>query len=87
MTSIKPWNPSSIQLHETNVHHINQKPAIKQVTFRMNDQYLYHEDISVDDIMLNGISSSLMSMGNVKISTYDQKLENIPRIHTYVSIE
>ena len=53
----------------------------------MNDRYLYREDISVNDILLNGISSSLTSMGNIKSSTYDQELENIPRIRTNVSTE
>ena len=65
MTSNKPWNPSSVQLQEVNFHHINQDPVIKQVTSGMDDRYLYCEDISTNDIMLNEISSSLTLLNNI----------------------
>ena len=87
MTSNKPWNPSCVQLQEVNVHHINQDPVIKQVTLGMNDQYLYCEDISTNDIMLNEISSSLTSLNNIERNLYDQEMEDIPRARTYVSNE
>ena len=87
MTSNKPWNPSSVQLQEVNVHHINQDPVIKQVTLGMDDRYLYCEDISTNDIMLNEISSSLTSLNNIVRNLYDQELEDIPRARTYVSNE
>ena len=87
MTSNEAWNPSSVQLQKTNVHHINQDPVIKQVTLGMNDRYLYREDISSNDIMLNEISSSLTSLNNITSNSYDQELEDIPRVRTYVSSE
>ena len=58
MTSDVPWNPSEVTLQEASRDKPSKLPFIKRINFNNNDQYQYREDMSINDTMLNEISSS-----------------------------
>ena len=53
--------------------------------FNDNDRFQYREDLSVDDIMLNEISSSLTGIN--EDNPFQLRVEDTPYIRTYVSSE
>ena len=58
LTSDVTWNPSEVTLQETSRDKPSKLPFIKRINFNNNDQYQYREDMSINDTMLNEISSS-----------------------------
>jgi len=84
VTSDRYWNPSEVELKEITRESVS--PCIKKITFNMNDRYIYRDDVSTNDIILNEISSSLTTLGTPD-SNVDPHTMDVPRVRTYVSHE
>ena len=85
LTSDVTWNPSEVTLQETSRDKPSKLPFIKRIKFNNNDRYQYREDMSINDIMLNEISSSLTGIN--EDNPFQLRVEDTPYIRTYVSSE
>ena len=83
MASKSPWNPSEVVLQEVSKNALNDPPLVKKITFNSNDRFQYREHLSVNDIMLNEILSSLSGIN--QDSLLQASGDDIPRLRTYVS--
>ena len=83
MTSELLWNPSEVTLKAVSQKVNEQLPLVKKIHFNVNDRFMYREDMSNNDIVLNEISSSLVGINGNMIM--DPNTNDIPRLRTYVS--
>ena len=84
VTSEDHWNPSEVELKQ--IASMHNQPDVKRIDFNMNDRYIYRDNISTNDIILNEISSSLTTLDDSDLEIDPHTLD-VPRIRTYVSHE
>ena len=85
MASKSPWNPSEVVLQEVSKNALKDPPLVKKIMFNGNDRFKYCEDLSVNDIILNEISSSLSGIN--QDSLFQASGDDIPRLRTYISCD